>query len=294
MREPGALPATAPPGMFRATPGLAGHPARVTLERLADHIVPFEMRLGPADDPGWFQGEDLSEPGSALEFALLDRRATYFGADPTFAGLSLVLDAVATAAAPLVAVVTERRALDLSPPHLALRLGERPGVAIRDPHLTVVSGDPASDEADVRTVPDAGALFDHVVETFFHRFVARLVDAVASFTHGSRRTLWSMATSSTAATLSLAASVIADPRAVSEEIETLFERAGGVAAATAPSFEEVSCWRHRELTHVRRTCCLFHKLPGADYCSTCPFRSTEARTAVARRAIAARLGVPAS
>lgn len=274
---PGSLPGGQSKGALRIADGLEEGAAAATLRRFASDVLPVELHLGEPQSGGFIYGSDLVKGGRELENALLNRRRVYLGSDVVFACVSLLSDALVLAASPIAAVFAERRAIDLSAAHVAVRFEPEPAVAVIDPQLAVLPDDRAAEHDSVEIVEDLDGLLDRVVSTFFGQFASYFVDALRESTHASRQTLWAMAGSAVATASSYAAMVRPDVEILQGEIWGLFERAGGMVEKAAPRPMLVECSDGRALSHVRRTCCLFHQLPDADYCGIFPLVSDDMR-----------------
>lgn len=180
------------------------------------------------------------------------------------------------------ALLLEHRAWDVTASNLAVHRdaeGHLDRVAVREPAVTVLPGDPVAGAPGTSVVPDLPALLDGVAHRAV-RTLAPLFDAVRAATRYGIVPLWNGAADAvlgTAAFVPIYAGT--DQRAGGDLGVALVDAlvAHGAPVRTRGGHEPLRWGEQSYRVPVRGTCCLYYKTQppveqsGDEYCTTCPF-----------------------
>ena len=259
------------------------HPIEATLARLAslDEYLRPNLLAEPDGGPGW-----LSAPALALRLdEVLARVAGHYKVSSLRPAVSLWFGhyAFIVAAVAIAAYLTERRVPDLSPENVWVRLEEDPA-ATTDEVLTAfawrgrvfaaLADDPEAGHPDCVVLSSREALCDHLREEIIAHLTPMIQALRACSSFGSAG-LWALASDTTASTFTWIGELLGDPSIGLEESR---------AFNAAPS----PLHRKRDFIHVehcglmcdmvdRTSCCLYYKVEGGEYCTSCPHRPPEER-----------------
>jgi hypothetical protein len=276
----------------------AADDAELALRAVAERTGLFD--LGPAVGPGWHLLAEATDP--AWTAARIDQIAAGDGHGPrprAVAGAYVGGALAWTVLQPFTAVlVTEHRALDLAPEHLAVLLddtGWTSRLRVVEPRFAALADDPDAGAA-VAVLADDAALLEwaagRVVATFSPVFGA----VRASSPYGLSG-LWG----ALADTLSAVLWLLRDGGAGPEELARAWATTEGLVDAVQRRVPRLKA-RSRPFRFetpvppvtlpLRGTCCLYYRTPEAEadatdgLCTTCPRRTDPERVRLVERGFA--------
>jgi ferric iron reductase protein FhuF len=260
------------------------HPVEETLARLAAVDEHFRLQLLPAPDdmPDWIPSNKLSDFGETHLNEILARVAEHYKSDSRQPAVSLWFGhhSFTVMAVAIAFYLTENRVPDLRPESVWARFepstgsGEALALAWRGRTFAALPDDPAAAHPDCIVLPTREALRDYLRSALIAHLIP-LVEALRMRSSFGKPGLWSLASDSCASAFTWIAELIGDV-------------SFGVAEARAFNATRSPLQRRRDFIHIehlgltyemtdRTSCCLYYKVDGGEYCSTCPHRPMDER-----------------
>lgn len=188
---------------------------------------------------------------------------------------------------PAVALLLRGRAPDVGPDNVLLRFDEvaQPlGLGLREPRFAALPGDGAASDP-YASIVDGEAAQRRWLRAAIEATLAPVVEAVAADARRPRRALWRGASDRVAAAF-LDAGMLAGvaPQRASDLGRAFLDGPGPLQAAAR--YVPVAAADGPRWTHLRNGCCLYHRLPDAEPCFTCPLLDEAGRLDQLARGIA--------
>lgn len=225
---------------------------RAAVRRAAALNPLFALALGPPDTVGWRPASELADQSTAA--GLVTDVGRSLGTPPARVAASMVvLGYSARLVAPAVAVlVRDGVLLGVAPGDVWWRFTAGEGFQLR---LPAPSG-------------SRGAPLDQWSVEVIDRHLGPLVAAVRAAVPVAKGLLWGNVASSLAGALRFVALSGAAPLPACHETGLALLRRGPLRGSGQLSV------RSGQLRFVRRSCCLYYRLPGGGTCGDCPLRRT--------------------
>lgn len=257
------------------------HPVEETLARLAAVDEHFRLQLLPAPDdmPGWLPSNELSDLGETHLDEILAHVAEHYKSDSRQPAVSLWFGhhSFTVMAVAIAFYLTENRVPDLRPENVWARFeedGDLAAFAWRGRTFAALPDDPAANHPDCIVLPSRDALREYL-RTALVAHLIPLVEALRMRSSFGKPGLWALASDSCASAFTWIAELIGDV-------------SFGVVEARAFNAERSPLQRRRDFIHIehvgltyemtdRTSCCLYYKVDGGQYCSTCPHRPMDER-----------------
>jgi hypothetical protein len=257
-------------------PVAESHPLAATLGRVSALDEYLALELGTGEGDGWIAATEL---GAALP-TILRRVGEDAGTDDRRIQAALFVWSYAwKVAAPAIACyLVERRVPDVGPGNVAVRIDGGGGVralALRSARFAELADGPASVRGALPLAGDAELLAWLRGRLEVH--LALAVGAVRACSPIGRRAPWALAADACADAFLHVGKKLGREDDSCLEAETFLEpRSGSRLRSRASFFTLERAGRHE--TFLRRaSCCLYYKVPGGEYCATCPLLSEPER-----------------
>lgn len=261
------------------TIALNTHPITATLARLATVDEHFRTQLltEPDAEPGWLSTATLIAPGASHIDELLAHVAAHYKAESLQPAVSLWFGhhAFGVMAVAIACYLVEGRVPDLTPENVWLRFeedGDLGAFAWRGHNFAAMKDDPDAGHPDCIVLPSRDALREYLRASIIAHFIP-IIDALRTRSSFGKPGLWALASDSSASAFTWVAEMLGD-------VSLGLEEARMFGAAPSP------LQRKRDFIHIehcglsyempeRISCCLYFKVEGGEYCSSCPHRPQE-------------------
>ena len=256
------------------------HPIKSTLVRLAAVDEHFRLQLltEPDAEPGWRSAAALCADTAHLN-EILARVAAHYKAQGRQPAVSLWFShcAFGVMAVAIACYLVENRVPELVPANVWSRFKEDGDVgafAWRGLSFAALTDDPDANHLDCVRLPSRAALRSYLRASIIAHFVP-LIDALGTCSPIGKPGLWALAADSCASAFNWIG-------------ELLGNTALGLEEARAFNADPSPLQRRRDFIHIehcgltydmldRTSCCLYFKVDGGEYCSSCPHRPREER-----------------
>jgi ferric iron reductase protein FhuF len=261
---------------------VTSHPIEETLARLAAANEDYRTTLlaAPHREPGWLSTAAWAAPGTPHLDELLTQATAYHKASSQQPAVSLWFGhyAFTVMAVAITCYLVEQRVPDLSPENVWMRVETEkdmePAFAWRGRVFAALVNDPNSTHPDCIALPSREALREYLRASLVAHLTP-MVDALRACSSFGKPGLWALAADSAASAFTWIGERIGNPALGLEEAR-LFNAAPSRLQRKRDFIHVEHCGLHYEMTD-RASCCLYYKVEGGRYCSSCPHRPQEER-----------------
>jgi len=261
-------------------------PFEQTLAQLAGGSEEFRTMLlaEPDAEPGWLSVTELSAEGTPHLAEVLKRVKGHYKTNDKQAPAALWFGhyAFTVAAVPIACYLAARRVPQLGTDDVWVRFeedGDIGGLAWRNRTFSALTNDPAAEHPDCVVLESQDALRIELRKQIIEHLTP-LVTAVRARSSFGKPGMWALAADSAASAFTWVGGLLGD-------------EAGGAAEAglfsTPPSLlhrkRGFICVEQSGLSYQmleRTSCCLYYKVEGGEYCSSCPHRPEEEQVELIR------------
>lgn len=262
------------------------HPLEESFARLATlHADRRSWLLTEKDSqPDWLSAADLAAESSHLG-SVLTRVASYYkatGSQPPvmlwFGHIAYTLEVVIFAC-----FLIERRVPDLSPSNIHIRFDENgfvENIAWMGRSFAALPDDDGASHSDCIILPTRDALHEYMHRRLFELFTS-LINSVSAYSKIGKPGLWEIAADYSAFAFATLGELMGD-ESIGVEESRLFSRVNSKLSVKR-GFIPVE---HIGTTHYlldRTSCCLYYKVEGGGYCSSCPHRPLDERIELVKK-----------
>jgi ferric iron reductase protein FhuF len=256
-------------------------PLEPPLNRLAAASEHFRAKLltEPDAEPGWLSTAELAAEGAPHLAEVFWRVTTRYKTSDQQAPAALWFGryAFAIAAAPIACYLAAQRVPALGLSDVWIRFeddGDIGGLAWRSRSFAALADDPEAGHPDCRVVSSRDALRDHLRDQLIAHFTP-MIEAVRARSAMGKAGLWALAADYAANAFTWVARLWGDEAGGAAEA-----RLFSASASPLRRQRDFICVNHCGLSYYlldRVSCCLYYKVEGGKYCSSCPHRAPQER-----------------
>lgn len=255
-------------------------PLSADFARLRQVSSYINIAVGAPVGGGWVTVEGLLEPGGDQLAAMLEQiGAHYKTADRRFMAMTAFGNVLWQAAAAGVGgALAFGRVPDLSPANLSLRVGASgwgEQLSLARGRFVALPGRDEGGHPEVELVGTADELREAYLRPIRDELAPRLIDALRASSPLGGRALWSALADRLVGTALWLGKELGRAEGGLAEAEAL---SGAVPEAPKTGIFWVEWAGARHAFLKRGSCCYSYKLPGCEYCSSCPLQSVAERT----------------
>lgn len=259
------------------------HPLEQTFARFAtlDERYRSQLRTEPDDQPGWLSMTELASAETTHLDDILARVRSHRPSDSRQPAVTLWFGhyAFAMMAVAIGCYLTEQRVPDLTSDNIWTRFntdGDPEVFAWRGRVFSALEDDPQASHPDCIVLPSQDALREHLRNCVIEH-LAPIVEALRTFSSIGKPALWALAADSSASAFTWIARLMGN-QSIGVEEARMFNAAPSLLYRKRDFIQVEHCGLNHAMTD-RLSCCLYYKVEGGNYCTSCPHRPHDEKIA---------------